>query len=67
VGTVSRVESVLQDLERRLSERLSTRVQLKTDKTGTKGSISIEFYDLDHFEGLLDRLGIDQAEELGEG
>ncbi len=66
-GAMSRVESVLQDLERRLGEKLSTRVQLKTDKTGTKGSISIEFYDLDHFEGLMDRLGMNESGEINQG
>lgn len=65
--SVSRLESVLQDLEKRLGEQLSTRVKLKTDKSGTKGSILIEFYDLDHFEGLMGRLGIDSAEEVGMG
>ena len=65
--SVSRLESVLQDLEKRLGEQLSTRVKLKTDKSGTKGSILIEFYDLDHFEGLMGRLGIDSSDEVGMG
>lgn len=53
-----RVSSVLQDLERRLSEQLGTRVRLLTNAKGSKGRIQIEFYDLDQFDGLLERLGI---------
>jgi len=63
-GQVSRFESVLLDLETRLGEKLSTKVKLKTDQSGTKGSIQIEFYDLDHFDGLMHRLGIQDANEL---
>ena len=53
-----RVTSVLRDLERRMSEQLCTQVTLKTDPTGTKGRIQIDFYDLDQFDGLLTRLGV---------
>lgn len=56
--TLSRMKSVLIDLEKRLGEELSTKVKLKTDQSGTKGSITIEFYDLDHFDGLMNRLGV---------
>lgn len=55
----NRVSSVLQDLERRLSEQLGTRVTLSTNSKGTKGRIQIEFYDLDQFDGLLERFGIE--------
>ncbi len=64
-GEVSRLESVLHDLEDRLGEQLSTKVKLKTDRSGTKGSITIEFYDLDHFDGLMNRLGVRDVDELG--
>jgi len=64
-GQVSRFESVLHDLENRLGEQLSTKVKLKTDQSGTRGSIIIEFYDLDHFDGLMDRFGIQSIDELG--
>lgn len=53
-----RVGSVVRDLERSLSEHLGTRVTLKTNRQGTKGRVQIEFYDLDQFDGLLDKLGI---------
>ncbi|MBL8764615.1 MAG: ParB/RepB/Spo0J family partition protein [Phycisphaerae bacterium] len=47
-----------QDLEKRLSESLGTRVQVETDRSGKKGRLIIEFYSLDHFDGLLHRLGV---------
>lgn len=58
-----RVHSVLRDLERSLSEHLGTKVALKTNRQGTKGRIQIEFYDLDQFDGLLSKIGI-QTESL---
>ncbi|MFG0314742.1 MAG: ParB/RepB/Spo0J family partition protein [Phycisphaerales bacterium] len=53
-----RVSSVLRDLERSLSEHFGTNVMLKTNRQGTKGRVMIEFYDLDQFDGLLSKLGI---------
>lgn len=45
------------DLERQLSEHLGTKVSVVTDRSGAKGKLSIEFYGLEHFDGLLARLG----------
>jgi hypothetical protein len=45
------------DLEKRLGEHLSSKVRVRTDKSGTRGRLVIEFFDLDHFDGLLSRLG----------
>lgn len=53
----ARARAVLDDMERRLSEHLGTRVTLKTDRTGRKGSVTLEFFSLDQFDGILDRLG----------
>ncbi len=53
----TRARAVLDDMERRLSEHLGTRVTLKTDRTGQKGTLTLEFFSLDQFDGLLDRLG----------
>ncbi len=50
--------AVLRDLERRIGEKLSTKVLITTDRSGAKGKLSIEFYSIDHFDGLLSRLGI---------
>lgn len=55
---IGRRELALRDLERRLGEHLGTKVRLRADRSGTKGRISIEFYDLDHFDGLLSKLGV---------
>ncbi|PCI07096.1 hypothetical protein COB72_10855 [bacterium] len=62
--THTRMESVLSDLEKRLGDQLGTHVKLKTDQTGTKGSITIDFYNLDHFDGLMNKLGIGNDEEI---
>ncbi len=45
------------DLERQLGEHLGTKVHIVTDRGGAKGRIVIEFYGLDHFDGLVSRLG----------
>jgi ParB family transcriptional regulator, chromosome partitioning protein len=44
-------------LERELSELLGTKVTLSTNRAGDQGRLSIEFYGLAHFDGLLARLG----------
>ncbi len=54
---VGALSPALADMERQLSHHLGTRVRLKTDATGAKGSMIIEFYGLDQFDGLLGRLG----------
>ncbi|MBS0188750.1 MAG: ParB/RepB/Spo0J family partition protein [Planctomycetes bacterium] len=51
--------AVVVDLERRLSQQLGTKVFIQaTGPKGDKGKISIEFYGLDHFEGLMEKLGL---------
>ncbi len=50
--------SARQDVERRLTEHLGTKVSIATDRSGSRGRITIEFYGLDHFEGLLTKLGL---------
>jgi len=47
----------LVDLERRLSEHLGTRVRIVTARDGTRGRIALEFYSLDHFDGLMSKFG----------
>lgn len=47
------------DLERRLGEQLGTKVMIKTDRTGKRGVMSLTFYGLEHFESLLNKLGLD--------
>jgi len=50
-------EAQVADLERRLAEHLGTRVRITTQRNGTRGRIVVEFYDLDHFDGLMGRMG----------
>ena len=45
-------------LERRLSEHLGTKVSLRVDKSG-KGLVQIRFFDLDHFDDLMSRIGFE--------
>jgi len=52
-----RARAVLDDMERRLAEHLGTRVSLRTDRGGQKGSLTIEFFSLDQFDGLLEQMG----------
>jgi ParB family chromosome partitioning protein len=47
----------LDDLEKQLSDHLGTRVCITANKAGYKGRMAIEFYDLDQFDGLLQRVG----------
>lgn len=55
--TQSRARAVLDDMEKRLGEHLGTRVTLRTDRSGQRGTLTLEFYSLDQFDGLLERLG----------
>ncbi len=55
--TKNRVDSVLADLEQQLGQHLGTKVRLRTDRAGTKGRIEVDFYDLDHFDGLMEKIG----------
>ena len=49
----------LRDLQRQLSEQLGTKVHLQPGRTKGSGRLVIEFYDLDQFDGLMKRLGVD--------
>jgi len=48
----------LRDLERQIGQQLGTKVQIATDRKGKRGKLTIEFYGLDHFDGLLTRLNV---------
>lgn len=49
----------LDDLEQQIAAALQTKVHIKTSRKKGSGSLIIEFYDLDQFDDLLKRLGID--------
>jgi ParB family chromosome partitioning protein len=46
------------DLENRLASQLGTKVTIETRKNGQRGRIIIEFYSLDEFDGMMERLGL---------
>jgi ParB family chromosome partitioning protein len=49
--------AVVLDLERRLSQQLGTKVSIQMSGKD-KGKITIEFYGLDHFDGLVSKMGM---------
>lgn len=51
-------DAVLRDLERQLGQHLGTKVTIAADKQGKRGRIHIEFYGIDHFDGLLSKMGV---------
>lgn len=50
--------AVLRDLERQIGQHLGTKVSILTDPNGKRGKMIVEFYGLDHFDGLLTKLGM---------
>jgi len=56
----------LADLERRIGDRLGTRVAIETARATGSGTLRISYYSIAQFEGILARLGIDES-SLGDG
>jgi ParB family chromosome partitioning protein len=52
------------DLENKLASQLGTKVSIEARKNGQRGRIIIEFYSLDEFDGITERLGLTCAEEV---
>jgi ParB family chromosome partitioning protein len=52
------------DLERKLSSKLATKVNIDTRKNGQRGRIIIEFYSLDEFDSITERIGLACSEEV---
>lgn len=52
-----RSRTQLDDLERRLSEHLGTRVQILVGRRKGQGRLVIDFHGLEHFDGLMERIG----------
>ena len=48
-----------EDLQRQLGEHLGTKVQIKTNASGDKGSLVIAFFGVDHFDSLMERFGFE--------
>lgn len=47
----------LLDLEKQLADHLGTKVQIKLKRGGKSGTVVVKFYDLDHFDGLMGKMG----------
>jgi hypothetical protein len=47
-----------------LGSLLGTKVTIETRKNGQKGKITIEFYSLDDFDRITERIGLTTAEEV---
>jgi len=54
----ARRSAVHADLERKLGDHLGTKVSITTNRAGTKGKLVIDFYGIDHFDGLVKVLGV---------
>ncbi|HYD01470.1 MAG TPA: ParB/RepB/Spo0J family partition protein, partial [Phycisphaerales bacterium] len=48
----------VRDLEEQLGKHLGTKVKIRTSGAGKRGVISIEYYSLDHFDGLVSKMGV---------
>ena len=65
ITTTIRTKPVhIQDLENKLSQQLGARVSIETRKNGQRGKIIIEFYSLDEFDSITDRLGLATIEQV---
>ena len=54
----------IMDLERKLGSQLATKVNIETRKNGQRGRIIIEFYSLDEFDNITERIGLACGEEV---
>lgn len=52
------------DLEQRLRETLGTKVQINTGKNTHRGRIIIDYYSLDEFDRLTEKMGLSSTEEI---
>jgi ParB family chromosome partitioning protein len=52
------------DLENKLTSHLGTRVGIATRKNGQRGKIVIEFYSLDEFDRITEKIGLASIEEV---
>jgi ParB family chromosome partitioning protein len=52
------------DLENRLRRELGTKVAIEVRRNGQRGKIIIEFYSIDEFERLTQKMGVESLEEV---
>ena len=46
------------DIENKLASRLGTKVSIEARKNGQRGKVIIEFYSLDEFDGIMEKIGL---------
>jgi ParB family chromosome partitioning protein len=54
----------IQDLEAKLTSQLGTKVSIEARRNGQKGRIIIDFYSLDEFDRIMEKIGITSVEEV---
>jgi len=47
----------MRELEKQLGDHLGTKVYIKVKVGGKKGALTVQFFDLDHFDGLMGKMG----------
>jgi len=52
------------DLENRLTSHLGTKVAIEARKNGQRGRIVVDFYSLDEFDRIVEKMGLATAEEV---
>lgn len=55
----SRTPTHIKDLEQKLSQQLETRVRIRPGRKKGTGTMSLDFYSLDHFDTLMKRMGVE--------
>ncbi len=57
-NTPTQREVVIADIERRLSDHLGTKTKITLRASGNRGRVQVEFFSLEQFEGLMERMGL---------
>ena len=57
-STPAKPSTYLTDLEHQIGQQLGTNVQIRTGRKKGTGTLSISFYNLDQFDDLMQRLGV---------
>ncbi len=61
-NTRTQREAVIADIERRLGDHLGTKTKITLRASGNRGRVQFEFYSLEQFEGLMERMGLTDEE-----
>lgn len=62
-ATQTQRQAVVADIEKRISSALGTKASVRMGAKGNRGRLVLEFYDLEHFEDLMRRMGVGDTEE----